>query len=80
MIQHRTASGDTVSIPTWLWTGLGAMLLLTTGGIGTWAGATLIANGGQLVNHEARISNMERNQERVLEKLDRLLELNGVRP
>lgn len=67
-------TSDITSIPTWLWTGLGALLLLAVGGLGTWVGTTLNDHSSRLSATEARIVIMEKQQDRLEDKLDRILE------
>lgn len=87
MIMQVTAKhGDTeVTIPAWLWGSVGAMLLLLTGGLGTWAGATLFDHEQRLTSVEVRAANtdssmarIESGVERLNDKIDRLIERNGA--
>lgn len=84
-------SGDTeITIPAWLWAGVGAVLLLIVGAIGTMVGQTLSTHSDRLLNHESRIAiaetqiagqaatvmRIDSRIEKIDEKIDRLLELN----
>ena len=57
-VQHQQG-GDWVTLPAWLWVSVGSVLLLFTGGVGTWAGSTLMSHDRMLENHSGRIERVE---------------------
>jgi hypothetical protein len=65
---------DEISIPAWLWGAIGVVLL----GVGGWIGAkvpdALYQLSATQVNHEVRLVALEKGQERIDVKLDRILE------
>jgi hypothetical protein len=69
-----TPHGDTITIPTWLWVSVGSLALLVVGGIGTWVGTTLNDNTSRLYTAEAKIESLEKQSDRMEQKLDRILE------
>ena len=66
VVQLSAKQGDhEVLIPAWLWGGIGALLLLLVGGLGTWVGATIF-------DHERRISVSEANVNAIYNTINRI--------
>lgn len=64
-----------VKLPGWLWAGLViGVVVVFTGGLGTWVGATLWDNNKTLVDHEGRIRRVESDSIKIDGKLDKILE------
>jgi peptidoglycan hydrolase CwlO-like protein len=82
IMQLSAKQGDNeVTIPAWLWGSIGALLLLTVGGLGTWFGATIFDHEKRITATEANVSSInnsitriENGVDRLNEKFDKLLE------
>lgn len=75
-LKLETESG-TIPIPTWLWGSIGAVLLLTFGGIGTWVGGTVFDHEKRITVTETRINSIDQSISRIetgVERLDRKLD------
>lgn len=67
MVSYKKSNGETIPIPTWLWTGIGVLAITIAGSIGAVVNnafaeqtARVDSNTTTLVTHSEKISNLEK--------------------